>query len=271
MMGNTAIEIRNLRFRYDTGPDVLKDVSLSVEQGELVALLGHNGSGKSTLVKHLNGLLRPEHGSVKILGSSTEDTRVSVLAADVALLFQNPEDQICKNTVREEAAFGPRNLGYPEDRVHALVSSALEAFDLLPMGKCNPHDLGGSERKRLALASVVAMDTGIVVLDEPTAGLDPGETAMLESVLRQLKSDGRTVLVITHDMDFVAENMGRAICLEQGRKRFDGDVADLFVRQRLLKQCGLLPPQVVQLTSCLELSSPCLTPEEFIGALLDNS
>ena len=174
-----AIEIENLWFQYTSGADVLRDVSLTVYQAERVALLGHNGSGKSTLVKHLNGLLRPRQGNVKLFSTSAADKRVAELAATVALLFQNPDDQICKGTVWDEAAFGPRNLGYPEERVRTLVDTSLEIFDLLPMVKHNPHDLGLSERKRLAMASVLAMDTEIVVLDEPHCRTGPRGTAIV--------------------------------------------------------------------------------------------
>ena len=266
-----AIEIHNLWFHYEAGKDVLKDISLSVRQGEFVALLGHNGSGKSTLVKHLNGLLSPAQGSVEIFDSSTEGMKVAKLAGTVALLFQNPEDQICKSTVWEEAAFGPLNLGYPEERVQILVNSSLDTFGLLPMTECNPYDLGGSERKRLALASVLAMDTEIVVLDEPTAGLDPQESAVLETALHSLKSAGKTVLIISHDMDFVAENMTRAICLESGIKQFDGNIDELFTHHSLMERCGLIPPQVVQLGSRFALTPPPLTPQAFIDALLKKS
>jgi energy-coupling factor transport system ATP-binding protein len=265
-----GIEIEQLSFRYKAGIDALKDVSLTVQQGECVALLGHNGSGKSTLTKHLNGLLRPSQGVVKINGIATIERRVAQLAGTVALLFQNPDNQICKRTVWEEAAFGPKNLGYREERVLELTNASLAAFDLLAFKECNPHDLGYSERKRLAIASVLAMDTGIVVLDEPTAGLDPREISMLEAVLRQLRRDEKIVLIISHDMDFIAENVSRAICLENGRKRFDGSVTELFEDQSLLERCGLLPPQVVQLSSHYKFCLQALTPENFIEKFIDS-
>ena len=261
------IELRDLCFRYDGGVEALKDISLTLRQGECVALVGHNGSGKSTLVKHLNGLLRPTSGAVLINGHPTKGRRVAQLASMVALLFQNPDNQICKSTVREEVAFGPRNLKYPEERIRELTAGALTAMDLSGMEGRNPHDLGLSERKRLAIASVMAMDTGAVVLDEPTAGLDPRETRLLEQALRTFRDAGKIVLTISHDMDFVAENMTRAVCLGQGRKQYDGPVSGLFEAQALLDQCGLITPQVMQVGSRLGLTPDTLTPEGLVTAL----
>ncbi|BBO89745.1 energy-coupling factor ABC transporter ATP-binding protein [Desulfosarcina ovata] len=264
-----GIEIQGLSYWYDTGVCALKDISLTIQPGECVALLGHNGSGKTTLVKHFNGLLHPSQGVVLINGIPTTERRVAQLAGVVALLFQNPDDQICKRTVWDETAYGPKNLGYANERVREQVNASLSAFDLLTMKERNPHDLSYSERKRLAIASVLAMDTEIVVLDEPTAGLDPREINLLKAAMRQLQSNGKSVVVISHDMDFIAENMLRAVCLENGRKCFDGGVADLFEKHSFLEQCGLLPPQVVQLSSHFNLRLQTLTPKDFIERLVD--
>ncbi len=263
-----GIDIHGLSFRYDDQTEALTDVSLSARPGDVVALLGHNGSGKSTLVKHLNGLLRPSEGTVLIHRVPTQGRRTSQLAKEAALLFQNPDDQICKGTVWEEVIFGPTNLGFSDDRTQALANRFLELFDLLDSKDRNPHDLGLSERKRLAIASVMAMDTGIVVLDEPTAGLDAREISQLEIAVQELQAEDKIVIIISHDMDFVAENASRAICLEHGRKRFDGSTIELFGNAPLLERCGLFPPQVVQLSNRLNLSIPSLTPEGFCDGLL---
>ena len=261
------IEIQSLSFLYANQVEALTDISLTIRQGEIVALLGHNGSGKSTLAKHLNGLLRPSKGEALINGASTKKFRTAQLAGKAALLFQNPDDQICKGTVWEEATFGPTNLGYGKERVQELANRFLSAFDLLALKERNPHDLGLSERKRLAIASVMAMDTGIVVLDEPSAGLDPGEISLLEIAVRQLQSENKIVIIISHDMDFIAENAPRSICLAHGRKRFDGSTIELFENERILDQCGLHPPQTVRLGSRLGLNLRKLTPDGFIDAL----
>ncbi len=247
-MKTKIIDIDNVSYRYCGQIEALRNISFSITSGERVALLGHNGSGKSTLAKHLNGLLLPDEGEVRIHGIPTTQRRVAQLACMVSLLFQNPDDQICKRTVRDEIAFGPQNLKYSDERVEECIEFALTAFGLSDKITCNPHDLGYGERKRLALASVVAMDTDIVVLDEPTAGLDPREVALLVTVLQHLESKGKSVIVISHDMDFIAETMTRALCLENGKKRFDGALSDVFEDSLLLEQCGLLLPQIAQLS-----------------------
>lgn len=260
------IQINKVSFQYQPGEDALRDVSFTLDAGERVALIGHNGSGKSTLARLLNGLLRPTSGEVLINGQPTNNRKVAELAHTVALLFQNPDDQICKRTVAEEVAFGPKNLGYTPERVQELVTAALESVELADVTERNPHDLGFSERKRLALASVLAMDTEVLVLDEPTAGLDSREIAMLERTLHSLSERGKAVILISHDMDFLAENVVRAICLEHGHLRFDGNVTDLFQHSEILKSASLLPPQIAQLCSCFQLRPARLTPEEFLNS-----
>jgi energy-coupling factor transport system ATP-binding protein len=260
-------ELRGVTFAYPDGTEALRDVSLSIGAGERIALLGHNGSGKSTLARHLNGLLRPSSGEVLYDGENAADLPVAVLAGKAALLFQNPDDQICKGTVADEVAFGPRNLGYSPERIAGLAGSALALFGLDGREQANPYDLGLSERKRLALASVAAMDTPLLVLDEPTAGLDSHEAGLLASALDALGAEGRAVVLISHDMDFVAENCDRAVCLESGRLRFDGPVAELFTRDDLLASCGLLPCQVARISARFAFEPDRFTPAAFVAAL----
>lgn len=261
------IRVDHLSFTYADSISALQNVSFDISAGERVALTGHNGSGKSTLVKHLNGLLLPSAGKVWIDGKDTAMAEVAQLAGQVALLFQNPDDQICKGNVWDEVAFGPRNLGYPEDRTQSLVEEALALFELLPFKKKNPHDFGYSERKRIAMASIVAMDTPVLVFDEPTAGLDYYEITLLINTFAKLQHEGKTVIVITHDMDFVAENVSRAIALTDGKKVFDGNVRELFKRPELMTGCGLLQPQVAQLSNACGLRSPALTPHECVAEI----
>ncbi|MEZ7195129.1 energy-coupling factor ABC transporter ATP-binding protein [Pseudodesulfovibrio karagichevae] len=260
-------ELRGVTFAYPDGTEALRDVSLSIGAGERIALVGRNGSGKSTLARHLNGLLRPSSGEVWLDGKPTADVPVAVLAGRAALLFQNPDDQICKGRVADEVAFGPRNLGFSPERTAELAAEAMTLFGLDGLDAANPYDLGWSERKRLALASVVAMDTPLLVLDEPTAGLDAFEAGLLASALDRLGEQGRAVVLISHDMDFVAENCDRAVCLESRRLRFDGPVAELFTREELLESCGLLPCQVARLCARLAVRPARFTPEAFLGCL----
>lgn len=268
-MNPEDIQIRadNLTFKYSSEIIALQNISLTMSAGERVALIGHNGSGKSTLARHLNGLLLPFSGKLWIRGIDSSTQRVSELAKKTALLFQNPDDQICKRTVRDEVAFGPRNLGYSKEKTDRLVNRSLSEFDLLPFQQTNPHDLGLSERKRVAMASIVSMDTPIIVFDEPTAGLDPYEIRLFITILQRLKDEKKTVLIITHDMDFVAENIPRTICLQNGKKVFDGSSRALFSNHGLLSSCRLLPPQVVRLSTLFQQTTTALTPEEFIDGL----
>lgn len=266
-MNKKGFQVRadNLTFKYSENITALKKIYLNLTAGERVALVGHNGSGKSTLAKHLNGLLIPSTGKAWIQGIDSSTQSVSQLAKRVALLFQNPDDQICRRVVRDEVAFGPKNLGYPEKKIDQLVNKALSNFDLLPFQKMNPHDLGFSERKRVALASIVAMDTPIIVFDEPTAGFDSHEIKLFITVLERLKNEEKTVLIITHDMDFVAENITRILCLQNGEKVFDGNAWDFFSDNKILSHCRLLPPQVVRLSTHFQQKRLAMTPEDFMG------
>lgn len=253
----------DVSFTYGDAAGALKNISLELSTGERVALTGHNGSGKSTLVKHLNGLLKPSVGKVWIAGKDTTMASAAQLAGQVALLFQNPDDQICKRTVWEEVSFGPKNLGYSMERIESLTAEALALFELTSFTKKNPHDFGYSERKRIAMASIVAMDTPVLVFDEPTAGLDPYEIALLITTLEKLQSENKTVIIISHDMDFVAENISRVISLSDGKKVFDGMVRELFKKTEFMTGRGLRPPQVVQLSNACEMHCTALSSHEY--------
>ncbi len=258
------IRLENVVFRYSDEVKALSNISLTIHQGELVAFIGHNGSGKTSLVKHLNGLLRPSEGKVWIGGHQTENMSVAALARMVALSFQNPDDQISKRRVWDEVAFGPKNLKYRGDRIRNLVEISLSVFDLLPLMNCNPYDLGYSERKRVTLASIIAMDTPIVIFDEPTAGMDAHEMSLLKGVLDKLQQEKKTVIIISHDMDFVAEQIDRVVFLKNGEKRFDGSSRTAFLDTDLLASCRLRQPQIARLSSYFKLDELALTPREFV-------
>lgn len=258
------IRIANLVFRYSDEVNALSDISLTIKQGERVAFIGHNGSGKTSLARHLNGLLRPSEGEVWIGDHKTENMSVAELARQVAISFQNPDDQISKRRVWDEVAFGPKNLQYAKSRIDNLVDMSLSLFGLMPLKNYNPYDLGFSERKRVALASTIAMDTPVVVFDEPTAGMDAHEMSFLKGVLDKLQQETKTVIIISHDMDFVAEQIPRVICLKNGKKSFDGPSREAFHDKELLTQCGLRQPQIVRLSSHFGLVEAALKPGEFI-------
>lgn len=261
------IRLNDISYRYENAVKALHNISLEIAPGESVALTGHNGSGKSTLVKHLNGLLKPSTGMVWVGRSDTKTCEIAQMASKVALLFQNPDNQICKKSVWDEVAFGPTNLGYSAERITSLTDDALELLDLKQHKRSNPYDFGYSVRKRIVMASVVAMDTPIVVFDEPTAGLDPYEITLFIDTLQKLRRENKTVIIISHDMDFVAENFVRTILLDSGKKVFDGDVRNLFTDDELMKRGGLRQPQVMQLCKALSLKGVVLTPHECVTQL----
>ncbi len=222
----------------------LDGVDLRIAAGERVALVGQNGSGKTTLVRHLNGLLRPTEGRVSIDGADAATLTVAQLAARVGLVFQDPDRQVFSGSVRSEVEFGPRNLGRRGSDLEAAVDAALDATGLAAEAPTNPYDLGQSRRKLLALASVLAMRTPVLVLDEPTTGQDARGVERVRAVVDAVAGEGRTVLAISHDMRFVAETFERVVVMRAGRVVLDGTPADVFAaaNREVLRSTFLEPP-----------------------------
>lgn len=208
---------------YPDGTRALDGIDLEIGRGELVALTGPNGAGKTTLVRHWNGLLRPTSGTVEIDGRSVAGRHVADLARSVGLVFQDPSVQLFASTCRAEVAFGPRNLGLRGAALDRAVMDALALLGLAAEAATNPYDLGPSRRRLLAIASVVAMGTPALVLDEPTMGLDAGQVERLRAVLETLGTLGRTIVAITHDERLLALGLfGREVCMDAGRIATDG-------------------------------------------------
>jgi energy-coupling factor transport system ATP-binding protein len=254
----TELAIEGLAHVYrDGGVRALDGVDLRVGAGERVALIGQNGSGKTTLVRHLNGLLRPTEGRVTIDGQDASRLTVAQLASRVGLVFQDPDRQIFAGSVRSEVEFGPRNLGRSGATLHDAVSAALDAAGLAGDERTNPYDLGQSRRKLLALASVLAMRTPTLVLDEPTTGQDARGVERVRGVLEAVAAEGRTVIAISHDMRFVAETFERVIVMRAGRIIQDGAPARVFARDgwEALRSTYLEPPLAAIVGARLELGS----------------
>lgn len=222
----------------------LDGVDLRVAAGERVALIGQNGSGKTTLVRHFNGLLRPTEGRVTVDGTDAGSMTVAQLAARVGLVFQDPDRQIFSGTVRAEVEFGPRNLGRRGAQLAGAVDGALRATGLAGEERTNPYDLGQSRRKLLALASVLAMQTPVVVLDEPTTGQDARGVERVRAVIDAVASEGRTVIAISHDMRFVAEAFDRVVVMKAGRILLDASPHEVFAEanREVLRSTFLEPP-----------------------------
>lgn len=239
----------------------LDGVDLAIRAGERVAIVGQNGSGKTTLVRHFNGLLRPTEGRVLFDGSDAATLRVAQLSRLVGLVFQDPDRQIFSSTVRAEVEFGPRNLGLPAGERQAAVEQALVAVGLEGDADVNPYDLGGARRKLLALASVLAMRTPVLILDEPTTGQDLRGTERVRGVIESVGREGRTVIAITHDMRFAAEAFDRIIVLRAGRIVLDGPPEAVFAETAWpdLASTYLEPPLAALVGARLGLGS---TPTE---------
>ncbi len=260
------IEIQTLHHTYPGGVDALRGISLSIASGEQVAIVGQNGAGKTTLVKHLNGLLQPTRGDVFIGDWNTRQVSVAKLAARVGYVFQNPDEQLFCKTVGEEIAFGPKNLGFDPEKITAQVENALELTELREKRESNPYDLSPTWRKMTALASILSMDTPIVIFDEPTTGQDAASVARIARIIARLRERGKTVITITHDIDFCAENFARVIALSQGEILLDGPAREVLGQEEILAQTYVEPPQLTRLGKRLGLSETVTSQDDFLAA-----
>jgi energy-coupling factor transport system ATP-binding protein len=256
-----AIACEAVGFTYRDGTVALREVDLRIESGTRVAIVGQNGSGKSTLVRQFNGLLRPTVGRVLVRAQAVGRRHVAELAREVGLAFQNPDRQIFSGKVRTEVAFGPANLGITGAALQEAVERALAAVGLEDAAEVNPYDLGYSKRKLLTLASIIAMDTPVLVLDEPTTGQDARGVARIQDIVTGLIGEGRTVIAISHDMRFVAETFERVIVMGAGRILLDGTPGEVFAEAAwpTLASTYLEPPLAARVGRRLGLGS---TPTE---------
>jgi energy-coupling factor transport system ATP-binding protein len=262
---NLALE--DVSFTYPGGAEALRGVSLRIAAGEAVAIVGENGAGKTTLVKQLNGLLKPSRGRVTVGDWDTREHTVAKMAARIGFVFQNPDDQIVERSVGEEIAFGPRKLGQSPADVAANTAAALAMVGLSAEEKTHPYDLTAPQRKLVTLASVLAMRTPCVIFDEPTMGQDARGVALIGGIVERLKAEGRTLINITHDIDFCAAHFERVIAMADGRVLADGPAADVLARADLLATTNVEPPQLVRLAQALALPAAPLTVEAFVQAL----
>ena len=251
-------------YNYPTGVSAIRGVSLSLDEG-CVCIVGQNGAGKTTFAKHLNGLLRPTRGRVLVRGKDTREYRVAELAREVGLAFQNPDDQLFRSTVEEEVRFGPDNVGAGPEEAKRMVAFAMDLMGLEAVPEKKPHDFGVPERKRVATASVIAMNTPVVVLDEPTGGQDAEGIELLGQLVGQLVQQGKLVVVVTHDVNFAARHADRVIALYQGRVLLDDDPRTVFGREETLARTHVEPPAVTRLGKLLGLEETLLSPEELLA------
>lgn len=246
------IKVQDVYFTYPNGVEALKGVSLEMNDGEFVAIMGQNGAGKTTLVKHINGLLRPTKGTVLVDDIDTTKVSVAALARKVGFVFQNPDHQLFSETVEEEISFALDNFGYPKKTVEERVDWALNLLDLTEYRKVSPFMLSGGERKRVALASVLAWDPEIVILDEPTIGQDSQQKERLRQFIMQLNRQAKTVIIVTHDIEFVAECQPRIVLMAEGKILGHGEARKVLTDQDLVRRASVVLPEIAQIFLGLE-------------------
>lgn len=263
--GKPVIEFEDVWVRYPDGTVAVRGVTLTIYEGEMLAIIGRNGSGKSTLMSLTVGLVRPWKGKARVMGLDVSTTPTRELVKYVGYVFQNPDHQLFTNSVEEELAFGPRNYGVPEDEVKERVEEALRLLELEEFRKSHPHALSRGQRRRLAVASILTMQPKILVLDEPTTGQDWGHSTMLMNLAKRLNEEkGVTVIFITHDMRLVAEYADRVVLMEAGKVAMDGTPREIFNNPELTRY-NILPPYITQLSHRLfEDRPPVVRVEEFL-------
>ncbi|ABG04845.1 ABC transporter related [Rubrobacter xylanophilus DSM 9941] len=258
--------LEDVHHTYPREVHALRGISLELDEG-CVCILGQNGAGKTTLVKHLNGLLRPTEGRVLIEGKDSREHRVAQLAKHVGLAFQNPDDQLFHGTVEEEVRFGAENVGATPEHAERLTESAIRRMGLNEVRKKKPYDLGLPWRKRVAIASVLTMDTPVVVLDEPTGGQDAPGVQLLGELVRALVEEEKLVVVVTHDVEFTREHADRVVVLYQGRVLLDGEPREVLGQEETLSRTHVRPPAITRLGKRLGLDRTVLSVDELFRSL----
>ena len=239
------IKFGHVFFGYSPMSSIVEDVSFEIEKGEFVAIIGENGAGKSTVSKLIDGLIKPMSGVVTVAGMDTAKTKTSTLARHIGFLFQNPDRQICQNTVRREIRFGLELVGDGSRDIDARVQQILEEFGF--DAEKDPFTLSRGERQRVALASIIATEPEILILDEPTTGLDYVECMQVMNAVRRLNQNGVTVVMVCHDMEVVLDFARRILVLSGGKLIADGKTADIFRNTDVMKKASLIPPQITEL------------------------
>ncbi|MFD1413716.1 energy-coupling factor ABC transporter ATP-binding protein [Oceanobacillus jeddahense] len=260
------IKAEKLQFSYTAEKKILQGIHLHLMK-ESTAIIGQNGAGKSTFVKLLKGLLKPTAGSILYNGKDISGLTAATLAKDIGMVFQNPNDQIFKNKVIDEVMFGPQNIGQTEDEAQANAITALRKVGLEHQAEQNPYDLSLSERKMIAVASILAMNTNVVIFDEPTMGQDYVGKQILKNIIAELRKEGKLVLCILHDMDFAAQVFERTIVFHQGNVLLDGPTKEVFMHADILKKAFLEQPSIIKIAKNLGIDNTYLTEEELIEKL----
>ena len=248
-MAEKILEIKDLHYNYPDGTQAIKGIDFEVEEGQMISILGPNGAGKSTFFLHFNGIIEPTSGEIFIEGKKLEYDKKSLLEAraKVGVVFQNPDDQLFAPTVFEDVAFGPMNMGLPEDEVKERVKSALEVVGMTEYSQKAPHHLSGGQKKRVSIAGILAMQPKIMVLDEPTSGLDPNGASAIMQLLYDLNTEGMTIIVSTHDVDLVPMYSDNISVLRRGKILKQGNCREVFSDEQVIEDADLRLPWVGQI------------------------
>lgn len=251
---NLVIELRNICYRYGNSDlTALKNVNLQIYQGEKIAFLGANGAGKSTLFKHFNGILRPTSGDVLIHGNLISKRNISQIRQKVGIVFQNPDDQIIAPTVEQDIAFGPTNMGLSEDEINHRVNEALKLMEIEELKDRSPHHLSGGQKKKVAIAGILAMKPEVIVLDEPTAGLDPLSADNIIDVIEKMNRDFNiTIILSTHNVELVPMFADRIYVMHHGKIEAEGISDKIFTQKKLLEHVHLKMPKIAQMFDLLQ-------------------
>lgn len=253
MAEKTVLSCEGLGHTYPNGVQALQNINLEITQGEYIAFVGQNGSGKTTLVKHFNGLLKPTQGRVEVLGEDTKEKKVSYLSLKVGYVFQNPDDMLFCSSVEEEIAYGPKVLGFGQEAIEKKVKRILTELDLEDLREIHPFALSLGDRQRLAVACALSLDPEVFIFDEPTTGQDYFGGKSIMMLIDQLHAQGKTIIIISHDMPLVAEHARRVVVMNQGQIALDGSPEKVFSHTDRLHQLSLRSPQVTLLAQELGL------------------
>ena len=257
------LEIRDLHFSYTENEEILKGINLVLE-GESTAIIGQNGAGKTTFVKLLKGLLRPTSGNILYNGTDLNTLTVAQIARNIGMVFQNPNDQIFKNKVIDEVMFGPLQIGMSKEQAGKHSEEVLDMVGLLKLKNVNPYDLGLSERKLVSIAAILAMNPDVIIFDEPTIAQDYAGKTCIGNIVKKLRNEGRLVLTIIHDMDFVAEYFERAVVFAKGNVLLEGKPEKVFAEADVLEKAYLEQPNVTRLCYALGQEKIFLTTDAYV-------
>ena len=249
---DAVLEVRDLHFSYNDEKHALNGVDVKIYEGEKIAVLGSNGAGKSTFFLSINGVLKPHAGEVIYRGEKITKKRLNHLRKNVGIVFQDADNQIIASTVMSEVAFGPMNLKLPREEVLRRVDKALDYMNITEFRDRPPHYLSGGEKKRVSIADIIAMESEVIIFDEPTAALDPLNAQMLEEVLRKMGEEGRTILISTHDVDFAYRWAERVLVFHQGKIIADDTPLRVFPQEELLKKANLRHPMLYDVCEILK-------------------